>query len=275
MPGSFWAERLRDAHPAPYRYRDKIEVPAPDDMATAALDECETAADEIEALAGQSLADTLLAAVDDAGDLPGSVADGLLGHYHLDRAPETGWHDTVERINIYGPAIEFDLWERGHDLLDYFRGAVPGGWDHLTRMLHRLPMGSHFRAAVADDDELARAMVDLHGPLHKRKGGSRPPLTEFDRQVMYLHKISNQLQYLAWATFAAQAGKKRGTPPKGEKGPETADERVDFQGFLAEHEEVAAQVLKRKADKTPDGPKSEATRGAVLLPRSVGQDDPS
>ena len=280
VPGggaSFWAERMRDAHPVFYRYRGKLEIPPPDDAATAALDEAETVTDELEALAGQSQVDVLLDAIDEAGDLPATVVDELLAHYHLGRPPESGWHDVVERINVYGSAIEYDLWDRGYDLLDYFRGAQPGGWDHLTRMLARLPMGSHFRAALADDDELAQALAERHGPLHQRKGGpSRPPLTEFDRQAMYLHKISNQLQYLAWAVFAAQAGKKKGTPPKGDKGPETADERVDFRGFLVEHEEVVGQVLKSKGGSKAKAERqapAEATRGAVELPRSIGQDD--
>lgn len=280
VPGggaSFWTERMRDAHPVPYRYRDKIEIPPPDDAATAALDECETAVDELEALAGQAAVDTLLDAIDDAGDLPAGVADEVLAHYHLVHAPDTGWHDMVERINLYGAAVEFDLWERGRDLLDYFRGQVPGGWNHLLRVLGRLPMGSHFRAALADDDELARLMVEVHGPLHTRKGKGRPPLAEFDRHAAYLHKISNQLQYLAWATFAAQAGKKRGTPPKGDKGPETADERVDFQGFLDEHDEIVSQVLKDKGgSKTRERQApAEAVRGAVLLSRAVGVDEPA
>ena len=280
VPGggaSFWAERMRDAHPASFRYQDKIEVPPPDDAATAALDECETALDELEALAGASGVDTLLDAIDDAGDLPATVADELLTHYHLVRTPEAGWHDMVERVNLYGSAIEYDLWHRNRDLLDYFRGTVPGGWDHLMRMLYRLPMGSHFRAALADDDELAERMAEIHGPIHQRKGrGGRPPLTEFDRNAAYLHKISNQLTYLAWATFAAQAGKKRGQPPKGDKGPETADERVDFRGFLVEHEEIVAQVLKDKGgskNKAGRTPPAEAVRGAVLLPRAIGMDD--
>ena len=278
VPGggaSFWTERMRDAYPVPYRYRGKIDVGPPDDVATAALDDAETAADELEILAGPAVIDTLLDAIDDAGDLLAGVADEALAFYRLDRTPETGWHDVVERINVYGAAIEYDLWSRNRDLLDYFRGAVPGGWDHLLRMLARLPMGSHFRAAVADDDALAEQVAEIHGPLHKRKGGARPPLTEFDRQVMYLHKISNQLQYLAWATFAAQAGKKRGSPPKGDKGPETADERVDFRGFLLEHEEVVGQVLKDKGGskaKPERQPPAEATRGAVLLPRAIGDE---
>lgn len=273
---SFWAERMRDAHPVPYRYRGKVEVSPPDDVATAALDECQSVTDELEALAGQPQVDALLDAIDEAGDLPATVVDELLEHYHLTHPPEGGWHDLVERVNVYGPAIEYDLWDRGHDLLGYFRGQVPGGWDHLVRMMVRLPMGSHFRAALADDDQLAERMAEIHGPLHQRKGSSRPPLTEFDRQAMYLHKISNQLQYLAWAVFAAQAGKKRGQPPKGDKGPETADERVDFRGFLVEHEEVVGQVLKSKGgskNKPERQAPPEATRGAVELPRSVGQDD--
>lgn len=279
VPGggaSFWAERMRDAHPEPYRYRGKIVIPPPDDRVTAALDECTSALDELYELAGDD-ADTLADAIDETGDHLPTVVSGILDHYHLTRPPEHGWHDLVERINVYGAGIEYDL-DAGtyrYGLHDYFTGAVPGGWDHLLRMLSRMPMGSHYRAAVADDDELAERMAEIHGPLHKRKGSNRPPLTEFDRQVMYLHTISNQLTYLAWAVFAAQAGKKKGTPPKGNKGPETADERVDFRGFLVEHEEIVGQVLKSKGGSGRSGPAPEAVRGAVLLPRAIGQDDPA
>lgn len=264
---SFFAERLAEAC-APWPVTDKIEIPAPSDVAVAGLDDAEDAFDDLELLTG-NLYDLVLDHLDDTGQPPARCARELLDHFHLTRAPLTGWRTLVEMINVYGGGIEYDLWDRGHDLADYFRGHRP--WDHLLRMLARLPMGSHYRAAIADDDVLAEQIAAVHGPLHKRrKGSGRPPLTEFTREISYLHRIDNRLEYLAWAVFAAQAGKKRGSPPKGTKGPETADERVDFRGFLVEHEEVVGQVLKSKGgSKKPSGPAPEAVRGAVLLDPST------
>lgn len=288
---SFWAERMADACP-PFIY-GKIEIPPPGDVGAAELDDCQTVTDEAYALLGDGPAERLMDEVDERGDMLSLVVDDLLHHFALLRAPSIGWFLLVERINCYGEAIEYDLDAGGFrwGLHDYFAGRVPGGWDHLLRMVNRLPLGSQFRSAIADDDELAARILAVEGPLHKRKKGSgRPPLAGFTLEVSYLHRIANQLTRLEWAEFASQAGKKRTSPPKGQKGPETADERVDFADFMREHDEVVSQVLVRKGGSNRDKNVSEnvlgrdnatverpapgeATRKGTVLPRAVSADD--
>lgn len=65
-------------------------------------------------------------------------------------------------IESFGEEIEADLFERGWDLLDYFRGVRP--WPQLIRLLRRLPMWSHYHSALLMDPEIgecrAREEVD-------------------------------------------------------------------------------------------------------------------
>lgn len=271
-PGSFFADRMAETH-GPWLC-GKVEVPPPDDVAVAELDESDGPLDDLEILCPGETFDQVCDVLDTDKIPPGDAAAEALRHFHLDRPPEAGWLELTERLNLYGPGIEFDLWDRGYALTDYFLGAVPGGWDHLFRMITRLPMGSHYRAGLADDDGLAEQILARYGPEHTRpKSGGRPPLAEFDRHAAYLHAISNKLGYIGWAVFAAQAGKKKGSPPKGDKGPETAAERAEFRDHMREHEEIVGQVLKRKGGSRPksSGPAPEAVRGAVLLnPPAIG-----
>lgn len=271
-PGSFFAERLAEAHD-PWVI-GKIEIPAPSDEAVAALDDVGTSPiDVLELICPDETFDLVLDVIDVDRIPPGHAAREALAHFHIDRPPTIGWHELVERINLYGPGIEYDLDSGGFrwGLHDYFLGRVPGGWDHFVRIIGRLPMGSHYRSAIADDDRLAEQIAARYGPPSAQpKKIARPPLTEFTREVAYLHRIDYRLSYLAWAVFAAQAGKKRSSPPKPEKGPETANERYEAADFMREHEEVVSQVLKRKGAKRPE-PAAEAVRGAVLLnPPAIG-----
>jgi len=290
-PASFFAELLARTH-GPYTlpttvvgYRDRdgpwelsvtVALDPPDDAAVAALDDAGGALDELEILAGDQY-DDLCDVLETLDRSPARAADDVLGHFHLTHPPSIGWYDLVERVNVYGRGLQYDLWERGHLLSDYFRGTHPDGWEHLLEVAARLPAGSHYRSAQLDDDDLARRVAEQYGPPSKRKkpGSNRPPLEGYTTEVSYLHRIENRLQFLGWAVFAAQAGKKRGTPPRPSKGPETADDRYEFLDFMAEHEDVVSQVL-RSPDKTdqppplnttdqPRVPPPEAVRGAVML----------
>lgn len=53
-----------------------------------------------------------------------------------------------------------DLWERGDDLHDYFRGRKP--WRRLRNIISRLPqMGSHYGASVRNDPDVAAMVAEL------------------------------------------------------------------------------------------------------------------
>lgn len=285
-PGSFFAllmARTREPYrlpdtvveyeddEGPWSARLAVTIDPPDDDQVATLDNCGSALAELEVLAGDQF-DDLLDVLDVRGTSPVAAADEVLEHFGLSDPPEIGWHELVERINVYGRGLEYDLWERGRSLAAYFRGEGEG-WDELLRIAARLPPGSHYRSAQLADDELAARIAEKHGPPSSRKkGSSRPPLEGFSTEVAYLHRIENRLHFLGWAVFAAQAGRKRGSPPKPTKGPETADDRYEFADFMREHEEIVGQVLKRKggskkrAEPEPARtPAPEAVRGAVLL----------
>jgi len=62
-------------------------------------------------------------------------------------------------IEERGEEIEADLFQRGWDLLDYFRGTRP--WPQLIRLLRRLPMWSHYQAALLMDPELGQLRAQL------------------------------------------------------------------------------------------------------------------
>lgn len=257
---SFFADRLAEHHQpwalppvaveyvddaGPYELRLAVSLEPPDDYQVCELDECNGALDELEVLAG-NLFDDLLDALDALGRSPASVADEVLEHFALGQPPEDGWHELVERLNVYGEALEFDVFERtGGDLGPWFRGEL--SWDHLLRIASRLPPGSHYRAAMADDDELAARIAAVHGPPSKRKKTRRPPLQGFTTEIQYLHDIRNALQRVPWAVFAAQAPSgKRGSAPRPAKGPETADDRYELLDARREHTEVVSQVLVRR-----------------------------
>lgn len=290
-PSSFFADRLAETHdpyrfPAvsvvyddgdgPYEVVHRLVITVPDDEQVAELDDAGSALAEIEVLAGDDF-DDLVDVLDEIGWSGLRAADELLGHFGLAEPPEAGWVDLVERLNLYGPALEFDLLTacNGLDLLDWFRGRW--SWDHLLRIASRLPPGSHYRSAMADDDELAAQIAEVHGPPSKRPKRSRPALEGFTTEVSYLHRIANRLDYLGWATFAAQAGKRKGRPPAPAKGPETADDRFEWADYMREHEDVASRVLVRKGGskrrQAERQPPPEAVRGAVELDPPAAPDD--
>ncbi|WP_109523560.1 MULTISPECIES: hypothetical protein [Nocardia] len=69
-------------------------------------------------------------------------------------------------IDRHGEDIEADLFHRGWDLLDYMRGERP--WTQLIRLARRLPMWSHYQAALLMDPELgelhAQEEIDENAP---------------------------------------------------------------------------------------------------------------
>ena len=69
-------------------------------------------------------------------------------------------------IDRHGEDIEADFFDRGRDLLDYMRGERP--WTQLIRLARRLPMWSHYQAALLMDPELgelhAQEEIDENAP---------------------------------------------------------------------------------------------------------------
>lgn len=97
----------------------------------------------------------------------------------------------VVLVDRYGGAIEYDLHTlAGLDLLDFFRHDL--SWRKLLDLVDRLPAGSAYWAARADDDELAEdTLRELGGKLPK--GGGPPPLSDMSLTNQLLMSVVDGL----------------------------------------------------------------------------------
>lgn len=205
-------------------------LPAPDSDGVCELDEVTAPLDVVDALlGGGDLADEVLDVLERSPwpETPATAAR-IRGHFALTVLPPGMWPEIVERIDLYGEAIEADLalggvgYTGGCDLLDWFRGVRP--WPQLLRLLDRLPAGSRYVAAILDDEDLARARIEagVEPPPHR----STPPLLGETPERMLLRAVLSGLHRVEHAIFAAQVGKKAGPRPRPLPGPSTAEERL-------------------------------------------------
>lgn len=221
-------------------------IRAPDRDGVADLDDQPRPLDQLAGLIGnERVADDVLDALDRLDwDITLDLLADLRAHFALPDLPPGLWTHLVEQVDVYGEAIEADLWlggigySGGADLLDWFRGLRP--WPQLARLLRRFPEGSRYFAAILDDEDLAEQRIaEGVEPPAPRK---RPPLEGETQDRMLLRAAVSALHRVEHAVFAAQVGKKAGRAPRPLPGPETADERVREVHAIAEVEDLFDQV---------------------------------
>jgi hypothetical protein len=221
-------------------------LPAPDSDGVCELDEVTAPLDVVDALlGGGDLADEVLDVLERSPwpETP-ALAVRVRDHFALAALPAGMWQEIVERVDLYGEAIEADLalggvgYTGGHDLLDWFRGDRP--WPQLLRLLERLPEGSRYVAAILDDEELARARIEagVEPPAPR----STPSLLGETAERMLLRAVLSGLMRVEHAVFAAQVGKKAGPRPRPLPGPSTAEDRLREAISVAEIEDLFDQV---------------------------------
>lgn len=224
-----------------------VEAVDPDGVCE--LDTLTHPVDVLDALLGEDLAEEILDVLDPK---PWPVTVGLVarvrGHFHLPELPPGMWTHLVEQIDLYGDDIEADFFDRGTDLLDWFRGRRP--WPQLHRLLRRMPEGCRYRAAVLDDDELARERIAAGLVATSSK---RPPLLGETQDRAYLRALVTAVQRVEFATYAAVVGKKAGQPPRPLLGPETAEDRVKDQIADVEVAELFDAIDPSWRDSSPPG----------------------
>lgn len=229
---------------------------APHRDGVAALDEQRRPLEQLADLIGDDLVtDQVVEALDrlDWEDTLDLVGD-LRAHFALPDLPAGMWTVLVEQIDCYGTAIEADLFDRGADLLDWFRGHRP--WQQLARLLARLPEGSRYRAAILDDEDLAEQRI-AQG-LERPTDRSLPPLEGETQDRMLLRAVVSALLRVEHAVFAVNAKKgKAGKPPRPLPGPQTAEDRVREAYADADVEDIFDQVTPWWRDESvtdaPDG----------------------
>lgn len=221
--------------------RDEFVLHAPARDGVADLDVLDRPQHQLAALFGDGdVAEDLLDALDPLDwSCTLDALDDVRDHFALTVLPAGLWTHLVEQVDCYGAEIEADLADRGHDLLDWFRGLRP--WTQLARLLARLPEGSRTVAAVLDDEDLAAQRI-AEG-LERPDGGGRPGLLGETQDRMLLRAVVSALLRIEHATYAVHAGKgKAGTPPRPLPGPETAEDRVRKRTADTELESLFDQV---------------------------------
>ena len=124
-------------------------------------------------------------------------------------------------IDRYGEAIEYDLHTMGLDILDFFRHRL--SWRKLDVILARLPAGSAFWAARADDDEAAKATIEAHGI--PAKGDGAPALADMSLANQLVLTTNDLL--LVLVDRMERLGGGTPTPPKPTPRPRTAWQRAE------------------------------------------------
>jgi hypothetical protein len=109
-----------------------------------------------------------------------------------------------------------------------------------VRLVHTLPAGSHFRRAVADDDELHRLLDEQDGTPTARRPSVRD-WTDHDELLAVLTDVGNLIQH----AIAASVTPKGKAPPKfvPVRRPETAADRARRRRELQTHRDIVAMVL--------------------------------
>lgn len=146
-------------------------------------------------------------------------------------------------VTVYGKAIRYDFWERGHDLAVLWKQRR---WQYLLDIIDRLPRTSALAEAMAEDEQLAdrmlaRADTDTNAPR-------RPPsrrVSEYSAEVELLSALLDRVGEVVQAVAASAGAKPRKVTPAPR--PVTAMERARTRRAKAKHRDVVARVLPQPA----------------------------
>lgn len=117
----------------------------------------------------------------------------------------------------------------GLDLDDWFRGVRD--WRTLLDFVEELPRGSRYRASLADDDDLAEAVIEADLPV----SSAGPSLVGWTREMDVLADI----QDLILLGLFRGSGKSAPRVPR----PITAIQRAERRRIAARHNQVLDQML--------------------------------
>lgn len=244
-----------------------VEVPCADDVCQ--LDETIRPHDVLDLLTGDAYDGLLDVLEDQPASETIAVADQVREHFALLHLPPEGITAVVEEIDLYGEAIEYDLVGLGLDLHDWVRHHAVMPWAKLLRLTARLPPGSHYSAARAVDEDLARRIAELEANGTIPKPSKRPSLIGWTAEREQLTGIADALRYISHGIYAASPKFKGtgGAAPKPSLRPRTAFDVVHAEQRLVEHDDIMSALLGSRY--TPmageRAPSPEAVRGAVLL----------
>jgi hypothetical protein len=115
------------------------------------------------------------------------------------------------------------------------------------RFAERLPAHSHYKAAMADDDEYIRAYM-AHQPPGSDKDQKQKPLTMqgYSMAVAALHEIADRVGALYSVTVAVNSKNGKAPDVPEMPRPQTALQRYKDMSVTRRHESIVAKVLPHK-----------------------------
>lgn len=119
-------------------------------------------------------------------------------------------------------------------MLDFFRGTLSA--DAVLDFLRHLPSTSAYSAALAEDEDLAKELLD------EPETPPRPPrLTEFGPEVQALAEVRDLLAAVLTVLVKANGGKPQ--RPKPYPRPVTALQRLKTRMRYSRHRDLVRRVL--------------------------------
>lgn len=131
------------------------------------------------------------------------------------------------------------MFDRGWDLLDYFRGVRP--WSQLVRLVENLPPYSKYKLALSDDDEIQRWR-------ERRFNGKTPPprppsLDSWTVEDEIMGVLHDGFSLLRNTIISVNLPKGKQAPKfKPAKRPVTAAERAERRRDRDIHESIVRKV---------------------------------
>lgn len=123
-------------------------------------------------------------------------------------------------------------------MLDFFRGTLSA--EAILDFLEHLPSTSAYNAALADDEDLAREMLEQPEPP------ARPPrLTEFGPDVRVLAEIRDLQASILAVLIKANGGKPQKTKPYPR--PVTALQKMRRRVKYSRHMDLVRRVLPNRS----------------------------
>lgn len=123
-------------------------------------------------------------------------------------------------------------------MLDFFRGTLSA--EAILDFLEHLPSTSAYNAAVAEDEDLAREMLDQPEPPARA-----PRLTEFGPDVRVLAEIRDLQASILAVLIKANGGKPQKTKPYPR--PVTAMQKLRQKIRYSRHKDLVRRVLPNRS----------------------------
>lgn len=147
-------------------------------------------------------------------------------------------------MSRHGTAIEADFarWYPGTSAAALWRDRE---WGRLMTLVDHLPANTHYHAALSQDEEHARMLVEAETQSKKdgtwREPSKHPSMTSWSPEVAAITAVTDAVNHLAYVFGKANGGS--GNPPKPLPRPTSVMEKVRLRTRAAAHAILVRRML--------------------------------